>query len=103
MASRGSPSARTGWAELCMVPDRKPRMRLLDDADLAPCLVNILTTAGYEVVDVPGMTTAADRAIFDRTLGDERIARTVDSDAPTLLTISGASMSRSFRAEASRR
>jgi hypothetical protein len=53
-----------------MVPDRKPRMRLLDDADLAPCLVNILTTA-------------ADRAIFDRTLGDERIARTVDSDAPT--------------------
>jgi hypothetical protein len=73
-----------------MVPDRKPRMRLLDDADLAPCLVNILTTA-------------ADRAIFDRTLGDERIARTVDSDAPTLLTISGASMSRSFRAEAWRR
>jgi hypothetical protein len=73
-----------------MVPDRKPRMRLLDDADLAPCLVNILTTA-------------ADRAIFDRTLGDERIARTVDSDAPTLLTISGASMSRSFCSEASRR
>jgi hypothetical protein len=73
-----------------MVPDRKPRMRLLDDADLAPCLVNILTTA-------------ADRAIFDRTLGDERIARTVDSDAPTFLTISGASMSRSFCSEASRR
>ena len=73
-----------------MVPDRKPRMRLLDDADLAPCLVNILTTA-------------ADRAIFDRTLGDERIARTLDSDAPTLLTISGASMPRSFRAEARRR
>ena len=88
-----------------MVPDRKPRMRLLDDADLAPCLVNILTTADYEVVDVPdpGMTTAADRAIFDRTLGDERIARTLDSDAPTLLMISGASMSRSFRAEAWRR
>jgi len=62
MASRGSPvsSDRMGGA-LCMVPDRKPRMRLLDDADLAPCLVNILTTA-------------ADRAIFDRTLGDERIA-----------------------------
>jgi hypothetical protein len=73
-----------------MVPDRKPRMRLLDDADLAPCLVNILTTA-------------ADRAIFDRTLGDERIARTLDSDAPTLLTISGASMPRSLCAEASRR